>query len=273
MKTDENFLTVGSNSISYKEYGQGELVFCLPPFLASNLSFYPLINLLQSKYKFVCLDLPAFGGYSKSAMIPNPDNLTRIVSNFIHQYTQDSYDILGYSFGGFLLLNALEKQLIHPHKSILVSTFYKGGDIPPRKVEKLFYSTYSFIKQFQPTINIINHGFIAGLELYHIRKFMKYKSVDIINDYYSGMRNTDLNACYNLIKTTNKKQINLSSITNQEILLLNGDKDIEFVIEDMNIMANKFHSAPHITLKNTRHSHLFFKPESSAPYIDSFLSF
>jgi len=64
---DIKFKEVNGVKIAYKDVGNSQPLFCLPPYPSSSTAFVPCIKYSirrKAKIRFIALDLPGFGGYS-----------------------------------------------------------------------------------------------------------------------------------------------------------------------------------------------------------------
>lgn len=179
-------VNINNLSINYQCSGTGKDLILLHGWGGCIESWYPIIKILEQKYKIWAIDLPGFGKSSMPSSAFDLFSYSRIVSEFINHFKIISPVLVGHSFGG--AVGAKLASLNHNQISKLILVDASG--IRNNNLFKYFFSLMiEFTKNFR---NIF---------------FLKY--------FYSFLRNTVNNTIFinsdyqnsGLLKETFKKII------------------------------------------------------------------
>lgn len=88
----------------------------------SNIFYWlPLVKLLTNKYRYICLDLPGFGGTHNLTKNANVPDYTQFVLNFGEKIKLRHFFLVGHSFGGQIATDLSIKHPSNVEKLILIS--------------------------------------------------------------------------------------------------------------------------------------------------------
>ncbi|MBD3328945.1 hypothetical protein GF357_00415 [Candidatus Dojkabacteria bacterium] len=156
MKEQHSIKKINGHEIFFREVGEGRPILLIPPFPSPSLVFDPIIPTLAKNRKVIAFDLPGFAGKSKldPDFVISVENYTNLIAQIIHRYgySDNEYDLLGYSTGGFFLQNGIVKKILNPDKTIFISTSYKGRFIVWRNLEKIFLKLVTAVDKFSPLL-------------------------------------------------------------------------------------------------------------------------
>ena len=123
--TDKNskFIDVDGLKVHYKDEGEGECLLLLHGTFSSLHTFDEWVNILQSKFRVIRLDLPGFGitGPSLNNKYSIPIFLA-FIEKFLQLIKVESYYLAGNSLGGWLAWELAIKQKHQVNKLILLNS-------------------------------------------------------------------------------------------------------------------------------------------------------
>lgn len=121
--------------IYYETAGQGPAVLLLHGFLENASMWNPVVNLIQSRFTIVRLDLPGHGRSDVYSEIHSMEFMAEVVRDLLKSVGIDSISIVGHSMGGYVGLAYLEKYPEMVRQIVLLnSTPY--ADTPERKINR-----------------------------------------------------------------------------------------------------------------------------------------
>lgn len=272
MEFNNSFKKINGNKLSYKDIGNGSVIFCLPPFPSSSTSFIPFINKVKKQFRVIALDLPGFGGYSS---LPNKDftldQYIEIIEKFIQSFKLKNYFLLGYSFGGTLALNIVKRKIVIPKKLILVSAFYQGEDLFKQRA---YLKRLKFLKNI-PAKSFFNNLYTWFLEysikITSFKDYIKIKNDPFVKQLFKEFKNMSVSTSYRLIEQL--KDFNIDNVF-QDIptLIIYSEHDILFIKKQMEDLSKNLRIKSYF-VKDADHRHFYFKVEKSADQIINFLKF
>jgi len=258
--------------IAYKDEGQGEVIFCLPPWPNGSTAFTPFIHALKNSYRIIALDLPGWAGYSDDMpILPTVENYTLIIEEFILSFGVKEYNLLGYSFGGVFVQTTLERGNVHPKKLVFVSTLHSGNEINNNFHALL--NLYKIATKFRLAL---------GIRAYVFER--QFRAVKIVgNSYYKKYLRT---AFYKqVIKERARAKIDkifgaMFSLLHSEFidpivkkfdsLVIYADADHKFIRTESIEMANYLGCEP-VIIPDADHDHFTYEVNKSSQIILDFL--
>jgi pimeloyl-ACP methyl ester carboxylesterase len=101
-QTVSTFINNSSQTATYLDIGHGQPLLMLHGFLGEKTCWLPLIELLQSQFRCISLDMLGFGESSKPEICYDVAVEVEFVRQFVQQLNINSCCIIGHSFGGWV---------------------------------------------------------------------------------------------------------------------------------------------------------------------------
>lgn len=246
---------------SYLDIGKGKPIVFIPSWPLSSIEFIPLINLLKSDYRCICINIPSWLGESRSSMTLDSNSLSDAINQFIIELNLNSFVLSGYSLGGLLALNIAKISKLNIESIFLFSSISNINNLT--KYRRNLFKLYSICKKFIPSP-------ILSKATAHILKSTTYKT-----DYYKTNKEL-FDALYYEIGKTNMKRAIESLLSFSTIVLdrldipvniLNAANDPKFIHESLEtfrkvLLINGWH-----IIENEDHNHIFFSPQYANKFI------
>lgn len=267
----KKFKNILGMEIAYTDVGEGDVLFCLPPWPSGSMVFTPLGCALKDHSRVIALDLPGWGGHSSKMLLdPTVYNYAKIVKEFLDSFDLRKYSLLGYSFGGVVAQVVIEEFGVRPHKVIMVSTLHSGDEIHTRKAR--LFRLYRFVsKYFIPDFIVI--ALVRYIMSSHHSKnpyVIKYGKTE----YFKKIVNDDVRASakpivHSLISLFHLELLD-PDVMRYKYLVIYGDEDLDFIKKESQEMANFLKVQP-VVLQNANHDHFAFDINLSSQIILDFL--
>jgi len=266
------FKTIGNIDIAYKEEGQGDVIFCLPPWPSGSTAFTPFIHALKDNFRIIALDLPGWAGYSgKMTLNPSIDNYTTIVEDFISSFNVKDYTLLGYSFGGALVQSLVERGNTKPKKLIFVSTLHSGNEINTKFYKLL--RVYKFVSKFKivsPIKKQLFGAFFLGGRVVGSSYYKKYLRTAFYKQLIKERLRANIDKIFGAMFSLFHSEYIDPIEKNFDCLVMYADADPEFIKSETIEMAKYIGCEPTV-IQNADHDHFTFDVNKSTQIIQDFL--
>ncbi|NLW76976.1 MAG: alpha/beta hydrolase [Methanomicrobiales archaeon] len=273
---EDRYCIIDGRKCRYWETGDSGEALVLIHGLGGTIEQWAMnIESLSKTHRVFCLDMPGCG---KTA--PQPDNdytlssLARFVDSFVREKGLGKFSIIGLSMGGAVML---QYALDFPCKiNKLVSV---GGAALGSRMALVFRLLTL------PLIDTIPGLLTRGMFSIFVRSMVYDRSIidnEIINFYYSGMRNRSLRQAFLKTLKANcsifglKKHVRLDIIDQlsritQPVLIIWGKNDIHMPIKNALEASEVLPSSQLILFDNCKHNPQFEKPEDFSKAVLDFI--
>ncbi len=265
---------VGDHDIAYREYGNGEPVFCIPPWPSSSLFYYSLAKLIPD-VKFIAFDQPGWGGNTEPLKGNYKfEEYVTLTEEFVKSFGFAHNTLLGYSYGGMIAQSILQREKIPTKKLVLVSTMRRGRiALTPKPKELMIRFAYAF-SAFPPLSNYFSKNITDVFKFiekrsgkYYTEEFTETEDFqNLMKDLQKSSSRIALSAAVQLLELT----FLTKEFKKVPALLIGGHDESELYKKEMNDLAKRTGGTLHF-IKDATHNHLFFEPEKSATIISKFL--
>lgn len=269
---ETKFREINGVKIGYREAGEGDILFCIPPWPSGSAVFIPLSNALKNGLKVISLDLPGWAGYSDKLKIePNLENYAYLIEEFIKSFNSTKFFILGYSFGGALTQLIIERGNIKPHKVILVSTLHSGNEINTQKYKYIrFYRNIEKLKLPYSLKKYLFASFFIGRRVLGSSYYKKYFKTKYYNLIVKEGLNADINIIFKSLFSLFHIELLDPIESNYKYLIIYAEFDPDFIKSETLEMAKYLKVEPYV-IKGADHDHFTFDINKSSQVIYDFL--
>lgn len=270
---ETNFINVNSMQIAYREFGNGKALVLCNRFRGTLDTWDPLfLSELAKESKVIIFDYPQVG-YSEGTFPEDVEALSDILVAFCKNLGYHKIALAGWSFGGFVAQAAAFQHPELVESLILIGTNPPGENLIPLEpifLEKALLPVNSLEDEhvlfFEPDSEFSLASSIAS----HDRI---YKSIDVSKipstqeefGRYFVVGNTFKEDTYGL----RAKMLE----TNLPILVLHGDHDVSFAVENWFPLLRKLKNGQFIFYTKAGHGPQHQLPELSASYLNSFVKY
>ncbi len=261
-------IRVEGANISYRQYGSGYPVICIPPWMGSSIVYVPLARELKgSGLELIALDMPGWGNRSKfiSGTI-DIDSYISLLPKIINKLGLKKYAIIGYSYGGVIAQGAITVENLKPEKLILVSSLNGGFDIFGTKRLKIAVKGLKAIKH-----SVDRKERLKKAYLYARRTSIAYSlrstgaNVEFVDMMLKDLGPLSIPSAMDSIYSLYGRSFLSNLLKEVDTTLIMGDRDYSYVKKGMKKISKFLGEEINIVLGN--HHHLVFQPENSVDII------
>lgn len=267
------FIELGERKIAYRAIGDGDPIVLTNRFRGTLDTWDPLfLDLLAKKYKVITFDYTGIGS-STGTLPTNISTVANDVKDLAHALKLDKIVIIGWSYGGLV---AQAATLLYPElitHSVLLGTGPPGKrDIP---VEQAFLdAALKPINSFEDEIVLFfepeSENSVAAAKRSHERIGNRIdvskipSTMEVFELYFAGT------AGFIEDKENFRERLKTTKIP---ILVISGDHDISFAVENWYPLIRKLKTTQLILLPLTGHAPQHQFPELVVNYITNFLQY
>jgi len=269
--TETSFAELGDRSIAYRSYGKGKAIIFVNRFRGTLDTWDPLfVAKMAEKFNVIVFDYSGIGS-STGSLAPDITVVAKDVKDLADFLKLDSVIVLGWSYGGLVAQTAT---LLYPN---LVTHAVLVGTNPPGKneipIEQAFFdAALKPVNDFEDEIVLFfepkSESSRLAAKASHDRIHKKIdggkipSTMDVFQLYFGGgdtFREDALNFREQLKKIKTP------------ILIISGDHDISFAVENWYPYINQMTNAQMIVYAATGHGPQHQYPELTAQYIINFV--
>lgn len=271
--TETSFAELGDRTIAYRSYGKGKAIIFVNRFRGTLDTWDPLfVAKMAEKFNVIVFDYSGIGS-STGSLAPDITVVAKDVKDLADFLKLDSVIVLGWSYGGLVAQTAT---LLYPN---LVTHAVLVGTNPPGKneipIEQAFFdAALKPINDFEDEIVLFfepkSESSRLAAKASHDRIHKKIdvakipSTMDVFQLYFGGgdtFREDPLNFREQLKKIKTP------------ILIISGDHDISFAVENWYPYINQMTNAQMIVYAATGHGPHHQYPELTAQYIINFAEY
>ncbi|MFC4478792.1 alpha/beta fold hydrolase [Flavobacterium chungangensis] len=270
---ETRFADLGDRKIAYRSYGKGKAVIFVNRFRGTLDTWDPLfVASMAEKFNVIVFDYSGIGS-STGSLAPDITVVAKDVKDLADALKLDSVIVLGWSYGGLVAQTAT---LLYPNlvtHAVLVGTNPPGENKVP--IEQAFFDAAlkplndfddEIVLFFEPKSESSRLAAKASHDRIH-KKIAVDKipsTMDVFQLYFGGgdtFREDALNFREQLKKTKTP------------ILIISGDHDISFAVDNWYPIINQMTNAQMIVYAATGHGPQHQYPELTAQYIINFVEY
>jgi len=270
---ETRFADLGDRKIAYRSYGVGKAIIFVNRFRGTLDTWDPLfVASMAEKFNVIVFDYSGIGS-STGSLVPDITIVAKDVKDLAEALKLDSVVVLGWSYGGLVAQTAA---LLYPNlvtHAVLVGTNPPGQNEVP--IEQAFYDAAlkplnnfddEIVLFFEPKSESSRLAAKASHDRIH-KKIDVSKipsTMDVFQLYFGGgdtFREDALNFREQLKKTKTP------------ILIISGDHDISFAVDNWYPIINQMTNAQMIVYSATGHAPQHQYPELTAQYIINFVEY
>ncbi|WP_433777956.1 alpha/beta fold hydrolase [Flavobacterium anhuiense] len=271
--TETSFAELGDRTIAYRSYGKGKAIIFVNRFRGTIDTWDPLfVAKMAEKFNVIVFDYSGIGS-STGSLAPDITVVAKDVKDLADFLKLDSVIVLGWSYGGLVAQTAT---LLYPN---LVTHAVLVGTNPPGKneipIEQAFFdAALKPVNDFEDEIVLFfepkSESSRLAAKASHDRIHKKIdggkipSTMDVFQLYFGGgdtFREDALNFREQLKKIKTP------------ILIISGDHDISFAVENWYPYVNQMTNAQMIVYARTGHGPQHQYPELTAQYIINFVEY
>ena len=265
------FIQAGGLKVYYERQGKGPALLLLHAGLQNHTMWQPQVAALSKQYDVVTIDLPYHGQTTGSDTTILVQDVIRIVLDSLHI---PKTSLAGLSMGS----NAVQDFIIaYPqrvNKAILISAGINGYDrhYPIDSASMQWYFKFGAALEKGDTVTAAKEFTKAWAEGI-------YRSSDSLQQPVSKYVLATTLATLRQHKAAgwprlqnNPPAMERISTIHLPVLIINGDKDLPYIITVCNYLEKTIPGAKHIVIKDVAHMLNMEKPEELNEYIKNFLS-
>ena len=240
--------------------GEGFPLVLVHGFLGSSKMWEPQVNFFKKHFRVITPDLPGFGKSNKAKPHNNIQSIADLLLDCLEEEKIDKFYLLGHSMGGMIVQEMAKKAGENISKLICYSTG-PIGEMPGR-FETVDQSRENLKKKgLEITAkNIAKTWFIKGEDA-------KYFDICI-----EAGKQTSIEAVDNaLIAFKNWNGVNTLKNIKNETLIVWGDQDKSYNIEQEQTLANNIERSKLVIFKDCAHNVHLEKPNQFNNTIKDFL--
>lgn len=271
LTTETNFAIIDNKKIAYRKIGNGTPIILANRFRGTLDTWDPLfIDLLAETNTVITFDYSGIG-YSEGELPLDLHEVAAEVTKMADYLNFDKYFVGGWSYGGLIAQYAT---FLYPTRvlgTIVIGSNPMGkNDVPlsPLFLEKALQPTYTpediITLFFEPTSEKSSAAGIASLQRITQRYDESKVPVkpEILQRYFAATPQLtedkdNFRAAYKTLQTP--------------VLVISGDNDISFAVENWFPLLQKAPSLQHIIFPNTGHAPHYQYPELATSYIKTLI--
>lgn len=254
-------MQINNSVLSYLDIGKGKPIIFLPSWPLSGVEFLPLVELLKSDYKCICIDIPGWLGDSTSNNMLNALELSSLVNQFIHELDIKSFALVGYSLGGLLALNVASTPEMKIDDLFIISS--------PSDIDEVIHGRRTLFGLYRAVKAIIPNIVLSRILVYIFRSTTiktKYyrKHIKVLNKLYSEISQSDMKMAIESMLSFKLIKVRKLAVP---INILVAENDPKFVHRSLKTFKKNLTINSHEVIPNEDHNHVFFAPEYTARFI------
>ncbi|QSB28451.1 alpha/beta fold hydrolase [Flavobacterium sp. CLA17] len=272
-ETETLFADTGDRKIAYRSYGKGKTIIFVNRFRGTLDTWDPLfITMMAKRFNVITFDYSGIGS-SGGTMAPDIAIVAKDIKDLADWLKLGTFIVLGWSYGGLV---AQAAALLYPN---LVTHAILLGTNPPGKNEVPFEQAFldaalkpindfedEVVLFFEPKSERSRAAAKASHDRIHKKIDVKKipSTMDVFQVYFAGgdgFREDILNFREQLKKTKTP------------VLVISGDHDISFAVENWYPVINQMVNAQLIVYSETGHGPQHQYPELTTKYIINFVKY
>ena len=240
--------------------GKGFPLVLVHGFLGSSKMWKPQIDFFKEYFRIITPDLPGFGKSNKIKSHNSIESLAKLLLDCLEKKKINKFHLLGHSMGGMIVQEMAKKDANKISKLICYSTGPRG-EMPGR-----------FETLDQSRANLKNEGLAVTVKNIVKTWFMKGKEARYFDTCYEAGKQSSLEAVENSLEAfKNWNGVdNLKKIKN-ETLILWGDKDKSYNLDQIRILNNNIKNSKLVIFKNCAHNVHLKQPDQFNKILKDFL--
>ena len=240
--------------------GKGTPLVLIHGFLCSSRMWELQINFFKNYFRVITPDLPGFGKSNKEKSHKSIQSISNFLLNCLKEKKIDKFHLLGHSMGGMIVQEMAKKSGDKIAKLVCYSTGPRGE--MPGRFETVDQSRENLKKNgLEITAkNIAKTWFIKGE---HAKYF------DICID--AGKQTSVAAAENSLVAIKNWNGVDALKNIKNETLIVWGDKDKSYNLEQIQTLENNIENSKLIIFKNCAHNVHLEQPDQFNNTIKDFL--
>jgi len=270
---ETRFADAGDRKIAYRSYGKGKAIFFINRFRGTLDTWDPLfVALMAKKFNVIVFDYSGIGS-STGSLAPDLTIVAKDIKDLADILKLESIAVLGWSYGGLV---AQAVTLLYPNlvtHAVLVGTNPPGTNLVP--IEQAFYDAAlkplndfddEIVLFFEPKSESSRLAAKASHDRIHKRIEVEKipSTMDVFQLYFGGgdgFREDVLNFREQIKKTKTP------------ILIICGDHDISFAVENWYSFFNQMTNAQLVVHSGTGHAPQHQYPELTSKQIINFVKY
>ncbi|MBT91724.1 MAG: alpha/beta hydrolase [Candidatus Pelagibacter sp.] len=240
--------------------GKGFPLVLVHGFLGSSEMWTPQIEFLSKNFRVITLDLPGFGKSNKAKSHNSIQSIANLLLDCLEEKKIDKYHLLGHSMGGMIVQEMAKK---HGDKIFKLVCYSTGpiGEMPGR-----------FETVDQSRENLKKNGLEITAKKIAKTWFIKRENAKYFNICIEAGKQTSMEAADNaLIAFKNWNGIDTLKNINNETLIVWGDKDKSYNLEQIQTLEKNIEKSKLIIFKDCAHNVHLEKPDQFNNAIKGFL--
>ena len=272
MLTGKNqFAEIGGDTIAYRIFGQGEHILFYNRFRGIMDTWDPFfMQKLAEKHTIILFDYPGTGD-SSGELPPDMDEVARVGITLLDYLGVDKVYVAGWSYGGQVAQAALFQNKERVLKAVLI------GTNPPGKNEVPFDK--AFLENALKPDNSLEDEYTLFFEPGSEKSRLAARaSHDRIAQFLDRTRIPNTQEKFQryfagaaLLKEDKQNYRGQYQTLTIPVLVISGDHDISFAVENWFPLLRHAPSLQHIILNDAGHAPQHQEPEQIASYINLFL--
>ena len=240
--------------------GNGFPLVLVHGFLGSSKMWEPQIDFFKDYFRVITPDLPGFGRSNKAKSHNNIQSIANLLLDCLEEKKIDKFYLLGHSMGGMIVQEMAKKDGDKISKLVCYSTGPRGE--MPGRFETVEQSRENLKKNgLEITAkNIAKTWFIKGEDA---------KYFDICID--AGKQTSVAAAENSLVAIKNWNGVDALKNIKNETLIVWGDKDKSYNLEQIQTLENNIKNSKLIIFKNCAHNVHLEQPNQFNKTIKDFL--
>ena len=246
--------------IFIQDKGEGFPLVLIHGFLGSSRMWEPQIDFFKDDCRVITPDLPGYGKSNKAKMHNSIQSIANLLLDCLEEKKIDKFYLLGHSMGGMIVQEMAKKSGDKISKLVCYSTGPRGE--MPGRFETVDQSRENLKKNgLEITAkNIAKTWFIKGEDA---------KYFDICID--AGKQTSTEVAENSLVAIKNWNGVDTLKNIKNETLIVWGDKDKSYNLEQIQTLENNIQNSKLIIFKNCAHNVHLEQPDKFNKTVKNFL--
>ena len=240
--------------------GKGSSLVLIHGFLGSSKMWEPQINFFKDHFRVITPDLPGFGKSNKAKSHNNIQSIANLLLDCLDEKKIDKFYLLGHSMGGMIVQEMAKKNGDKISKLVCYSTGARG-EMPGR---------FETIDQSRE--NLKNKGLEITAKNIAKTWFTKGEDAKYFDICIEVGKQTSLETADNsLAAIKNWNGVDSLKDIKNETLIVWGDQDKSYNLEQIQILENNIGNSKLIIFKNCAHNVHLEQPDQFNKTIKDFL--
>ena len=246
--------------IFIRDEGEGFPLVLVHGFLGSSVMWKPQIDFFKDNFRVITPDLPGYGKSNKAKSHNSIQSISNLLLDCLREKKIDKFHLLGHSMGGMIVQDMAKKSGEKISKLVCYSTGPRGE--MPGRFETVEQSRENLKKKGLETTakNIAKSWFVKG---------EKAKYFDICIE--AGKQTSIETADNSLTAIKNWNGVDTLQDIKNETLIVWGDKDKSYNLEQIQTLENNIENSKLIIFKNCAHNVHLEQPDQFNHVIKDFL--